>query len=670
MFFPEHDLGGKRKKAVLRALPPIPATGWRAPSHLPDLRDAALMAFDVETFEPDFDHGPGWSRGCGHIVGVSIGALSRRGERWAGYLPLRHTIEPETNVPTGEVLAWVRAMLETPHIPKTGANLIYDVGWLREESINVQGKLYDVQFAEVLIHEQNKVALETLAQKYCGQGKESSALYQWCAQAYGGAANSAQRANIYRAPPRLVGAYAESDANLPIDILQRQWPTLEQTAVLDVFELECSLIPCLVEMRRAGITVDIDQAAELSRTYLLEINILYAQLRNEYSFVGSVNSGKDLVKLFDNIQIPYKKTADGNPSFTKDFMKAINHPAIRLVQDIREREKIRTTFIEGYILGCNTNGKIHCSFHPLRNDGNGAITGRMSSSQPNMQNLPARSTEGKRMRKLFIKDVNHAKLLKFDYSQIEYRMLAHFAVGEGSDALRDNYNSSTDPDYHDIVQNNILSLTGIEIERKPIKTINFGLLYGSGEAKLAAVAGFTREQTKTVFEAYHKGAPYVKPTMEAIAEEVQRNGYITTILGRRTHFDLFEPKGYGHTGVPLPYHQAVGQYGYDLKRAGAYKGVNYKLQGSATGDLIKVAMSKLWASGVYTVTGVPRLTVHDELLWSLPTGGKQTIEAIKFVQHTMQTAIPLRVPVKSEPEIGDNWGEVIELKGNELCLMQ
>jgi DNA polymerase I-like protein with 3'-5' exonuclease and polymerase domains len=668
-FFPTEQLGGTRKKAALRALPPLPASDWRPPATLPDLRDAALMAFDVETYDPDLvEHGPGWSRGRGHIVGVSIGALSRHGDRWAGYLPLRHTVAPETNMPTGEALAWVKAMLETPSICKTGANLLYDVGWLAEEGIQVQGKLYDVQFAEILLHERNKVSLEVLGRKYCGQGKESSVLYDWCAQAYGGAPTSAQRANIYRSPPSLTGAYAESDATLPIDILQKQWPLLYKDGLIDVFELECASIPMLVAMRQAGITIDLDKVDQLHIRYKKLIDELYGTLRSDYDFRGSINSSRDLAKLFDTVGIKYGVTADGNPSITKNYLQMLDHPVAKIIQDVREYDKLRSTFIEGSIKSNHVNGVVHCSFHPLRNDSNGTITGRMSSSQPNLQQIPSRTKEGQLIRKVFTKDNGHAFILKLDYSQIEYRMLAHFACGCGSDDLRHTYCTNADADYHDIVQNNVKLLTRIEIERKPIKTINFGLLYGSGEKKLAVTAGFTSAQAKTVFKAYHEGATYVLPTMEAIAEEAQQNGYITTILGRRTHFDLFEPTGYKHTGVPLPYHAAVAEYGLSLKRAGTYKGVNYKFQGSAA-DVMKVAMAKLSRSGVFAVTGVPRLTVHDELVFSLPTGGREMLEAIHYIQHVMETAITFRIPLKAEPEIGPNWGNVTELKGNERWML-
>ena len=230
------------KRETVRIMPPIPDTGWRPPTYLPDLSGAACISIDCETYDPDLlTHGPGWARGRGHIVGVSIGADG--GGRW--YFPIRHEVEPQDNWDPEVVLQWLRHTLGNPRQPKVGANLLYDIGWLRHEGVTVRGELVDVQFAEALLDERADVNLETLGQKYLGEGKESNILYDWCSKYYGGKANGTQRANIYRSPPRLVGPYAESDADLPLRVASAMYPLLVREGLFHLFQMECALIPLL-----------------------------------------------------------------------------------------------------------------------------------------------------------------------------------------------------------------------------------------------------------------------------------------------------------------------------------------------------------------------------------------------------------------------------------------
>src|ERR1035437_52578 len=251
LFWEDLPTSRKRGERVLGPLPAIPETGWRPPTELPDLRRASVMSFDVETYDPELeDHGPGWARGKGHLCGISIATPQQK-----IYVPMRHTVQAEMNLDPDKVLLWAKAMLETP-CPKVGANLIYDVGWLRQEGVNVKGKLHDVQFAEALLDENSKVNLEALGRKYCGIGKEVDLLKDWVLNYYGGGQRG-WRKDIHRAPVSLVGAYGEMDAALPLMIIKEQFPLLANEGLMDLFEMECKLIRILVDMRFAGVTIDI-----------------------------------------------------------------------------------------------------------------------------------------------------------------------------------------------------------------------------------------------------------------------------------------------------------------------------------------------------------------------------------------------------------------------------
>ncbi len=636
---------------VIRAMPSIPETGWAPPTYLPNLATASVISVDCETWDPDLiDHGPGWARGKGHIVGVSIAVPG--GYKW--YFPIRHTIEPETNMDPAMVLAWLSETLSNPLQPKVGANLLYDVGWLRHEGVTVAGSLMDVQYAEALLDERAEVALEVLAQKYLGEGKDSSLMYRWCSDFYGGPVSAKQRANIYRTPARLVGPYAESDADLPLRVALKQYPLLAAEGLLDLFAMECDLIYLLCDMRSAGVSVDIAKAEALQETLRTREQLEHEKLDYIAGQHVDINSADSLAKVFDALGIPYSLTKKGSASFTKEFLSGLNHPVANSIKEVRKLAKLRGTFVESYILNSHINGRVHGQFHLLRSDEGGTRSGRLSSSTPNLQNLPSRDDElAPLVRGLFIPDYGHVRWRKYDYSQIEYRFLAHFAVGELADEIRRIYNENPDTDYHEMTRQLVLGQTGQLLDRKPIKNINFGLIYGMGVEALSAGLGLTVKKGRELFAAYHKGAPFAKATMELCSEEALSKGTVTTILGRKSRFDLWEPISWGKESVALPYEKAILQYG-QIRRAYAHKALNRKLQGSAA-DLMKKAMWRCHKDGVFAATGTPRLTVHDELDFSDP-GGKK--EAFREMQRIMESAIKLRIPVRADCDAGPDWGHV------------
>jgi len=413
--------------------------------------------------------------------------------------------------------------------------------------------------------------------------------------------------------------------------------------------------------------------AELIRERLIfQCKGLQAKLNSLAGFDVEVNASSSLAKAFDKHGFPYKRTKPsksypaGKPSFTKQFLTSCKNPIADTVNEIRNLKKLQGTFIESYILESNVNGKIHCQFHPLRGDSEGARSGRYSSDHPDLQNIPSRDpVYGPMLRGLFIPDDGHVAWRKYDYSQIEYRCLIHFAVGPGSDEARRLFNANPNMDYHDWAMDLIVPHTTWDIStpekrkqmRKPIKNINFGLVFGMGEDHLAESIGMSlpngkaSKEAKAVFAAYHKGVPFAKTTMDACSEEIQRLGYITTILGRRSRFDLWEPIRYNPAAIPLPYDKAILYYG-QIKRAYAYRGLNRRLQGSAA-DILKAATLRCWLDGVFDRTGVPRLTIHDELDFSDPGGCD---DAFREMKHIMENTVKLLIPIRADGDIGPDWG--------------
>lgn len=644
------------KSAFVRRglMPPIPDTGWIFKGYPLHYKNAIRLAYDIEARENDFDHGAGWARGCGNVVGISVAAQFSDGHIEASYFPIEHDLQREMNLPKADVVRYLNEVLGTK-VPKFGANLQYDLGWLREIGVFPDGAHYDVQFAEALLCPNELKALDVLGRKYVGEAKDTDLLYAWQSQAFPKTPPTKLRQHIWQSPVTLVGHYAEQDAILPLKIIEKQWPLLAQNELLDVYEMECGLIPLLTQMREKGISVDIPKTLEFREWLVNDIEI---QTQNLHRLTGreiNPESSAEIAAYLDTINYKYPRTEAGEPSIKNKWLKEKGGEIFNALCDIREKNKIVSTFIDGYFLGSSINSKIHATFHPLKGEGGGTITGRFSSSDPNLQNVPARSELGKRIRELVVPDFGHETMWVGDYSQIEYLNLAHFAVGKGAEEVRQQYRDDPSTDYHTFTQQLVFGMTGMEIKRAFIKNINFGLLYGMSLPTLAANLGISMAEAKPIFNAYHNGAPYVQETMNSVAREAELNGFTRTIMGRKAYFDLWEPiHEWGAT--PLSYEKALMQYGPMITRAGLFKAINYKLQGSAA-DCMKKAMWDGLRSGVYDVTGVPRLTVHDELVFSIEEKTPIVEEALKEFVNIAQTCLPYSVPIRFEAGYGSTWGE-------------
>jgi DNA polymerase I-like protein with 3'-5' exonuclease and polymerase domains len=639
-----------------RPMPPIPDTGWQAPDGFPNLSAAKAICIDTETYDPELTlHGPGWARGPGkgHMVGFSIGVPDWRS--W--YFPIRHEVEADWNLDADNCLGWLGDQLADDR-PKIGAKLLYDLGWLRHEGIEVGGMLYDIQNAEPLIYsEAPAVSLEDLSQKYLGIGKTSSLLYQWCADAYGGAVNDRQRRNIYRSPPRLVGPYAESDTELPPRSLELQWVELLRRGCLPVFELETRLIRVLHEMRWRGAPVDIAKAEELDAAFTIEMDALEAELHRMAGKKFNVRSGDETAKVFDALGLPYGKTAEGKASITAGTLEALDHPFARTLLDYRQRKKLQSTFIRGGILNSHVNGRVHCSFNQLKKDNKGARSGRLSCTEPNLQNIPVRTDIGKRMRELFISALGGPDFLSMDYSQIEYRLLAHHATGDGANEIRARYNADPKTDYHNLAGDLIVQVSGRALERGYVKNANFGTIYGSGATTLAATVGCSLDEAKQILRIYHEALPFARATMNAAEAEVIATGYVETILGRKSDFALWVPNngGWHSNDKGLPLAEAREAYGWNLAPVKGYKALNRKLQGGAA-DIMKKAMVDCYESGIFAETGYPMLTVHDELDFDRE---ERDPNAAYWddLRHIMENCVQLRVPIRVSTASGKTWAD-------------
>lgn len=609
---------------------------WVPPEVFPDLRNSQYIAIDLETSDPNLmTLGPGWARGDGFIVGIAVAAGD-----FVGYYPIAH--EGGGNIPQNKVMKWLQDQLATPNIPKIMHNATYDAGWLRWAGVKIQGTIIDTMVAAPLLDENRfSYSLNNLARDYLNERKDEKTLRAAAADH-----GFDPKGEMWRLNSRFVGAYAEKDAELTLKLWNMMRVELEKQSLMDVFNLETSLIPVLLDMRETGVKVDIDRAEIAKKNLITLKKDLISEIKHDTGVAIEPWVAKSVASVFDHYNLYYNKTENnGQPSFTKAFLQACQHPVAAKILRLRELDKASNTFIDN-ILKFSHKGRIHCEFHPLRSDDGGTVTGRFSSSNPNLQQIPARDPEIKAMiRGLFIPDEG-CKWGSFDYSSQEPRLLVHYCASlpaddrhHSIDAVVEEYHKG-DADFHQMVADMA------DISRKQAKTVNLGIMYGMGVGKLSHTLDIAPDEAKELLGQYDKKVPFVKGLANMVSQRAAKYGQIRTMSGRLCRFDMWEPRTFGYN-KPMKREEAEKEYGPMLRRAFTYKALNRLIQGSAA-DQTKTAMAKCYEEGL-----VPLLTVHDELCFNV-----ESEEQAARITEIMETSTPLKVPSKVDQELGDNWGEV------------
>ena len=609
-----------------------PDTEWVMPEELRDLRGHKEIAIDLETNDPQLlELGSGNVVGRGHIAGIAVSV-----EGWSGYYPIGH--EQGGNLDKKLVLNWLQDLFNQQDTKFIFHNAMYDVCWLRSSGLNIKGKIVDTMIAASLIDE-NRMSyrLDTLAKHYIGLGKDEKVLLE-AAKDYGLDAKK----DMWRLPALFVGQYAERDAESTLKLWQRLNMELHNQELIDVFNLETKLFPCLVDMRFKGVRVDLEKADKIKKDLMLQENKIINKIKDLTGIDVEIHAARSIAKAFDKLKLPYDRTEkSGEPSFTKNFLQNHPHELARSIADAREINKAHTTFIDS-ITKHAVNGRIHADINQIRSDDGGTVTGRFSMSNPNLQQIPARHPElGPLIRSIFIPEEKHL-WGSFDYSQQEPRILVHYAKLqnlEGVDEIVEAYNQG-DADFHQVVAD----MAGIE--RKQAKTINLGLMYGMGKNKLMAELGLMKESAEKLIKQYHTKAPFVKKLMDNVTRKAENHGKIRTLGGRACHFDLWQPVQFG-VFKPLPLEQARKEYDEPLKRAFTYKALNKLIQGSAA-DMTKKSMVALYENGI-----IPHIQIHDEVDISV-VSDKQAEDIIEI----MEAAVELKVPNKVDYEKGNSWGDI------------
>ena len=609
-------------------------TEWVKPTEFPDLRQVDEIAIDLETRDPDLiKKGSGSIIGNGEVIGIAVAT-----KHYKGYFPIAH--EGGGNMDKVKVLYWLKDILESSST-KIFHNAMYDVCWLKKMGFKINGDIVCTMIAAAVTDENRfRYDLNSLSWHYLGYGKNEGSLKD-AAEEWG----IDPKAEMYKLPAMHVGSYAERDAEVTFGLWQELKKEIINQDLEDIFDLETELFPCLVDMRFKGVRVDIERAHAMKTEFKKAEQGLLRSIKRETNIDTQIWAARSIANVFDVLRLEYPRTEKTSaPSFTKNFLQEHKHPVVNMIAQAREINKAHTTFIDS-ILRFEYKGRIHAEINQLRNAGGGTVTGRFSYQNPNLQQIPARNKDlGPKIRSLFIPEQGH-KWGCFDYNQQEPRLVVHYAslykLPSVYDVI-DSYKEDNTADFHQTVADMA------DIPRSQAKTINLGLFYGMGKAKLQAELGVTKEKAAELFNTYHGKVPFVKQLMEKASNRAQDRGQIRTLLGRLCRFHLWEPNSFGMHKA-MNHEDALREHGPGIKRAYTYKALNKLIQGSAA-DMTKKSMLELYKEGI-----IPHIQIHDELAVSI-TGEEEAKKIIEI----MENAVTLEVPNKVDYEFGSNWGDIYD----------
>lgn len=583
------------------------------------LETAEWIAIDTETTSLDYMYA--------EIVGISFSVEKGK----AAYVPMVHDYpgRPE-QLPRDYVLRQLAPLLENPHLPKIGQNLKYDAHVLRHHGINLQGIRHDTMLESYVL---NSVAtrhdMDSLAAHYLGR---TTLRYEEVA-GKGNKQIPFEQVHIEAATE-----YAAEDAEVTLALHEHLWPRImmEPTLYRVYSTLEMPLIPVLCRLEQAGVLVDVFKLAEHSDALALRLVEMEEEARHVAGRAFNLHSPKQIQEiLYHELKLPIlKKTPKGQPSTDESVLTELaeHHPLPQLILDYRSIAKLKSTYTDALPQQIHPKtGRVHTSYHQAV-----TATGRLSSSNPNLQNIPVRTIEGRRIRQAFIARPNHW-ILAADYSQIELRIMAHLS---GDVQLRAAFSQGTDVHRHTAAD-----VFGIhpdhvtDEQRRSAKAINFGLIYGMSAFGLAKQLGVGQSLAQLYLEVYFRRYPGIKAFMEYSRADARKKGYVETLFGRRLYLPDIQSK-------KAPDRQAAER-----------TAINAPMQGTAA-DIIKQAMITVdaWIASLPSPKPITMIMqVHDELVFEVVDYFVQ--EASEKITELMVQSAQMSVPLEVQIGVGAHWDE-------------
>ncbi|AWX45088.1 DNA-directed DNA polymerase [Flagellimonas maritima] len=554
------------------------------------------------------------------LVGIAFSWEAKKGF----YIPI-----PEDKVTALGILEELRPFFESEAIEKIGQNLKYDIKVMKNYGIEVKGKLFDTMLAHYLINPDMRHNMDVLAETYLNYTPVS------ITELIG--KKGKNQLSMRQVPLEKQTEYASEDADITLQLAQQFRPELLEAKTEELFEsIEIPLLRVLADMETEGINLDEDFLKELSTVLDVDIKNLEQKIYKAAGEEFNIASPKQLGEiLFDKLKLvdKPKKTKTGQYSTAEDVLSylAKNHEIIKNVLDYRGLAKLKSTYVDALPEQVETKTKrVHTDYMQTV-----AATGRLSSNNPNLQNIPIRTERGRQVRKAFIPRDENYTLLAADYSQIELRIIA--ALSE-EDTMIEAFKNGED--IHASTASKVFNVPIDEVtreQRSNAKTVNFGIIYGVSAFGLSNQTDLTRAESKELIETYYKTYPKLRNYMGEQVDFARDNGYVQTVLGRRRYLKDIN----GSNAV--------------VRGAAERNAVNAPIQGSAA-DIIKIAMiniHKKLSEGNYKTKML--LQVHDELVFD---AYKPELEDVKnMIKIEMENAYTLAVPLDVEVGIGDNWLE-------------
>jgi len=578
------------------------------------LSAAKSFAFDLETTSLD--------PMSAQLVGLSFSPAPAE----AYYIPVGHLgLEQIEQLSLEQVIARLKSLLEDNTSAKLTHNGKYDMAVLAEYGINVKNLTFDTMVAAYLLGEKSlglkalafsKLAIEmTPITDLIGSGAKQISMSQ---------------VEIARAAD-----YACADADMTLRLAELLEAELHRQELWQLFsQVELPLVPVLVHMERNGVALDTEMLREMSHRLGEQLLKLEAEIYNSVGHQFNINSPQQLsTVLFEELRLaPARKTKGGYSTGAAVLEELLGiHPIIEFILDYRQLSKIKSTYIDALPSLINPKTRrVHTSFNQTR-----TATGRLSSSEPNLQNIPARGELGKEVRQAFISAAG-SYLLAADYSQIDLRCLAHLSQDKSLlDAFR------RDEDIHSATAAQVFGVKPSEVTpdmRRVAKTVNFGVIYGMSDYGLEQATGLSREEATQFIAAYFEKYPGVKQYLESTKEQARKKGYVQTILGRRR-------------SIP-----EINSSNRQVREAAERMAINMPVQGTSA-DIIKVAMINLDGEmEKRQLKSKMLLQVHDELIFEVPQA--EVEEMRQLVPEIMSKALTLSIPLKVAIKVGKNWGEM------------
>lgn len=588
------------------------------------LDQAEVISFDTETTSTDPMQA--------ELVGISLAIAPGEGY----YIPLRHRDTQASQLPVMQVVEALRPALTASNIPKVGHNIKYDFMMLARYGLRATPLAFDTMIAEWVVRPDSRnLGLKNLAwvrqdikmtniEELIGKGK-----------------NQISMADV---PVETAAAYAAADAEVVLRLIPELRAELEESQGLALFnDLEMPLVSVLADMEMAGVSLDTAFLAKMSADLQQRMEAIETQV---YQAVGerfNINSTQQLsVALFDTLRITppdrTARTASGHYSTAAGILDLLRgaHPVVDWVLEYRELSKLKSTYLDALPLQVNPQtGRVHTSYNQT-----GSVTGRIASSEPNLQNIPIRTETGRQVRQAFIAAPGNV-LLSVDYSQVELRIVAHMADDA---AMLAAFRAG-----QDIHATTAAAVYGVPLDqvtkeqRRRAKGINFGLIYGMSAYGLTRATDLTLAESENFMQAYFKQFPGVKQYLDQIRHQAADKGYVETLMGRRRYFPGLK-----------------NQTNQTQRNREEREAINAPIQGTAA-DIMKLAMLHLPAALKKAgLKGLMLLQVHDELVLECPH--TEIDETIAVVRSVMENAFELKVPLSTEARYGPNWGALTIVK--------